>query len=157
MNLFMREYFKQEGFAVIEKKEHKASVSHWHCIHSGRYNNHRYLPPEVTDKTTLTERTTTGILFTNITDIRSYSTSTRCDLQTRLSFLCCFYRDKPRLQFISMQWYQLITYVYYRPRYMRPLCSISKLRSCCSRACHSSYEEWNSIGTSLILSSIAIR
>ena len=46
----MHDYAKQEGFAVNALKE-CGEVIRWCCSHSGRYNDHRNLPADVTDKT----------------------------------------------------------------------------------------------------------
>lgn len=48
MELYMHNYSKQEGCAVNPKKDRE--TIRWRCIHYGKYNNHRRLPAEVTDK-----------------------------------------------------------------------------------------------------------
>jgi hypothetical protein len=50
MEKYMHDYAKQEGFAVNALKE-RGGVIRWRCAHSGKYNDHRNLPVDVTDKT----------------------------------------------------------------------------------------------------------
>ncbi len=49
MEQYMHDYAKQEGFAVNALKE-RGGVIRWCCSHSGKYNDHRNLPADVTDK-----------------------------------------------------------------------------------------------------------
>ena len=48
MEMFMRQWAKQEGFAVT-KNTNKKTV-YWRCIHYGKYRNRYNLPNEVTEK-----------------------------------------------------------------------------------------------------------
>jgi len=48
MEMFMRQWAKQEGFAVTKNTNRKAV--YWRCIHYGKYRNRYNLPNEVTEK-----------------------------------------------------------------------------------------------------------
>jgi hypothetical protein len=60
MNEYMPNYAKQEGFAVNSLKE-RGGVVRWRCIHGGKYNGHRRLPVEVTEKKHLQNAQNAGI------------------------------------------------------------------------------------------------
>jgi len=62
MDLYMPNYAKQEGFAVNALKE-RGGVVRWRCIHGGKYNNHRRLSAEVTDKNRHQEAAEGGFLI----------------------------------------------------------------------------------------------
>lgn len=61
LDKFVQDYAKQEGTALIAMKE-RGNVIRYRCIHGGKYNNHRNLPAEVTDKDNLQQ----GIITLNL-------------------------------------------------------------------------------------------
>ena len=59
MEQYMHDYAKQEGFAVNALKE-RGGVIRWRCCHAGKYNKHRNLPMDVTNKTQRRELAESG-------------------------------------------------------------------------------------------------
>ena len=59
MDVYMPDYAKQEGCALNPLRE-RGGVIHWRCVHGGKYNDHRRLPVEVTDKKSLKDVLKTG-------------------------------------------------------------------------------------------------
>ena len=58
MEEYMRNYAKQEGFAVYKSTNGK--VIYWRCVHAGKYRNRRGLPADVTDRSKRQEHLDAG-------------------------------------------------------------------------------------------------
>jgi len=64
MNSFMRDWAKQEGFAV--NKNTNNMVVYWRCVHYGKYRNRYNLPSEVTEKSNRQDLLEKGISFAKV-------------------------------------------------------------------------------------------
>jgi len=60
METFMRQWAKQEGFAIAKNTNGK--TVYWRCIHYGKYRNRYNLPNEVTEKSKHHELQDRGML-----------------------------------------------------------------------------------------------
>lgn len=64
MEEYVKGYARQEGFYCLKKKDGK--VIRWRCVHSGKYNDWRKLPREVTEESQRAQLQAASVSFKSL-------------------------------------------------------------------------------------------